>query len=329
MEKQNEEEKRRLDWHSGFEGGLRLSLRKYASSLHIEREHPLSEEPLWIDFLVIRKAAGVEIKNSLGRNFRKYNIIEYKNPNDELNIDVLWKTIGYASLFKSFGKTVNEIEISELTITIIRARKPVKLFKMLESKGKKITSDDLGVYRIEGIVEVTISVIVIKELKDRELLALSIMRNNADEEDVKAFLTEAGSYTEPDDRRHADAVLQISAGVNTALYNRLRGDESMCEALREIMAEDLKEAENIGEARGKAEGKAEGEDKLLISQICKKLSKGKGIETIIDEVESEDDEKIQGMIDIAEKYAPDYETEKVFEEYIKTVKERVPECPTA
>ena len=321
MEKQNEEEKRRLDWHSGFEGGLRLSLRKYASSLHIEREHPLSEEPLWIDFLVIRKAAGVEIKNSLGRNFRKYNIIEYKNPNDELNIDVLWKTIGYASLFKSFGKTVNEIEISELTITIIRARKPVKLFKMLEMEGKKITSDDPGVYRIEGIVEVTISVIVIKELKDRELLALSIMRNNADEEDVKDFLKEAGRYTEPDDRRHADAVLQISAGVNTALYNRLRGDEIMCEALREIMAEDLKEAENIGEAKG--------EDKLLISQICKKLRKGKVIETIIDEVESEDDEKIQGMIDIAEKYAPDYETEKVFEEYIKTVKERVPECPTA
>ena len=321
MEKQNEEEKRRLDWHSGFEGGLRLSLRKYASSLHIEREHPLSEEPLWIDFLVIRKAAGVEIRNSLGKNFRKYNIIEYKNPNDELNIDVLWKTIGYASLFKSFGKTVNEIEISELTITIIRARKPVKLFKKLLAEGKKITCDDPGVYRIEGIVEFTISVIVIKELKDRELLALSVMRNNADEEDVKAFLTEAGSYTEPEDRRHADAVLQISAGANIALYNRLRGDESMCEALREIMAEDLKEAENIG--------KAEGEDKLLISLICKKLRKGKGIETIIDEVESEDDEKIQGMIDIAEKYAPDYETEKVFEEYIKTVKERVPECPTA
>ncbi len=318
MKKQTEKEKHRLDWHSGFEGGLWLSLRKYISSLHIEREHPLSEEPLRIDFLVIRKTAGVEIKNSLGRNFRKYNIIEYKNPNDELNIDVLWKAIGYTGLFKSFVKTVNEIRISEITITILRARKPVKLFKELEQEGKRVISDDPGVYRIEGMIEIPILVIVIKELKDRELLALSIMRHNADEEEVRAFLTEAGNYTEPGDRRHVDAVLQISAGVNTALYNRLRGDDSMCEALREIMAEDLREAES--------RGKAEGEDKLLIGQICRKLLKGKDIDIIIDEVESEDDERIQTMIDIAEKYAPDYEVDKVFDEYMKTVREWMPEA---
>ena len=83
------------------------------------------------------------------------------------------------------------------------------------------------------------------------------------------------------------------------------------------LPEDLREAES--------RGKAEGEDKLLIGQICRKLLKGKDIDIIIDEVESEDDERIQTMIDIAEKYAPDYEAEKVFEEYIKTVKERIPE----
>ena len=47
----------RLDWHTGFEGGLRLSLRNYAYYIDIEREHYLSSEPLRIDFLVVRKNA--------------------------------------------------------------------------------------------------------------------------------------------------------------------------------------------------------------------------------------------------------------------------------
>ena len=32
----------RLDWHTGFEGGLRLSLRNYAYFINIEREHYLN-----------------------------------------------------------------------------------------------------------------------------------------------------------------------------------------------------------------------------------------------------------------------------------------------
>ena len=125
----NNDEKQRLDWHSGFEGGLMLSLRDYAKDLEIEREHPLSKEPLRVDFLIIKKHSGVVIDNAIGRKFRVYNLIEYKNPNDELDIDVLWKVIGYSCLYKSMGTTVNEIKSEEITISIFRSRKPVKLFK--------------------------------------------------------------------------------------------------------------------------------------------------------------------------------------------------------
>ncbi|MBP3277494.1 MAG: hypothetical protein J6M44_00915 [Butyrivibrio sp.] len=65
-EKPNKEDtKRRLDWHSGFEGGLMLSFRKYAKDIEIEREHPLSKEPLRVDFLVIKKRHDVVIDNAV------------------------------------------------------------------------------------------------------------------------------------------------------------------------------------------------------------------------------------------------------------------------
>ncbi len=80
-----------IDWHSGFDGLLGIGFWKYRDKIQIDREHILSKRSLKIDFVLIKKTTDVHIDNAVGRNFRKYNIIEYKNSNDALNIDVLWK----------------------------------------------------------------------------------------------------------------------------------------------------------------------------------------------------------------------------------------------
>lgn len=215
----NEEtnEKERLDWHSGFDAGLRLSMRKYADDLKIEREHSLSDQPLRIDYLVLRKSSLTKIDNDLGRDFREHNIIEYKNPSDELNIDVLWKVISYAGLYKSFGKYIDEIKIEDITITIVRSRKPSKLFDQLFKSGKIIKEKYPGVYSIVGLVDIPINIVVLREVRDKELLALRVMDYNASEAAVRNFLQEVSKYDEAGDKRNADAVLQISAGANKSL----------------------------------------------------------------------------------------------------------------
>ncbi len=228
-EKQNNsDEKKRLDWHSGFEGGLMLSLRRYAKDLQIEREHPLSSEPLRIDFLVIKKRPDVLIDNAMGREFKTYNLIEYKNPNDELNIDVLWKVIGYACLNKSFGNSVDAIKSDEITVTILRAAKPAGLLKNLDTAGVNVEKTTPGIYKIDGRIRMPVNIVVIGELQDSELKALSVMRPGVDADTVRQFIDEAQTFTEPGDKRFADAVLEISASVNEKLYERLRGDDGMC-----------------------------------------------------------------------------------------------------
>ncbi len=56
-----------------------------------------------------------------------------------------------------------------------------------------------------------------------------------------------------------------------------------------------------------------GFDTCLINLICKKLIKGKSEEAIADELE-EDLEKVKQICEIAYKYAPDYDSEKILEE---------------
>ena len=51
----------------------------------------------------------------------------------------------------------------------------------------------------------------------------------------------------------------------------------------------------------------------LINQVCKKLKKGKDASVIADEIE-EDQEYVETIIEVAQKYAPKYDAEKTQEE---------------
>ena len=87
----------------------------------------------------------------------------------------------------------------------------------------------------------------------------------------------------------------------------------MCKAI-----EDMKNtARTEGRAEGRTEGRTEGELFKVISQICRKLIKGKDVETIADELE-EEPEQIEEICRIARQYAPDYDEEKIFEQLQKS-----------
>ena len=62
------------------------------------------------------------------------------------------------------------------------------------------------------------------------------------------------------------------------------------------------------------EAKDEGVHEKLISQICRKLAKNKPVETIADELEEDDVESIRHICEVAAKYAPEYDVEKIYKE---------------
>ncbi|MBO6112067.1 MAG: hypothetical protein J6P45_03335, partial [Lachnospiraceae bacterium] len=71
---------------------------------------------------------------------------------------------------------------------------------------------------------------------------------------------------------------------------------------------------------GREEGIREGSLLNYISLVCKKLTKGKSVNVIANELE-EDEAKIKDICDIAVKYAPDYDAEAICKEYMEKMKE--------
>ena len=76
------------------------------------------------------------------------------------------------------------------------------------------------------------------------------------------------------------------------------------------------EGEAKGRAEGREEGKAEGESYKLVSQVCRKLRKGKEPERIAEELE-EEVELIQRICQAAKEFGPGYDEERVFNAFFK------------
>ena len=135
-----------IQWHPAFCAAAELEFMENKAELDFQREYPLSKKPLQIDLLIVEKLDDVSIKNEIGQIFKKYNVIEYKSPRDCLTIDDFFKTFAYAELYKSQGKTVDQIPINQLTVSVVRERKPEELFRSLNKYGFTVEKKFEGIY---------------------------------------------------------------------------------------------------------------------------------------------------------------------------------------
>lgn len=234
-------EKASIQWHPGFYGAAEIELISNKDDLEFQREYNLSKEPIRMDLLIIKKLTNVEIKNEIGHIFKKHNVVEYKSPDDGLTIDDYYKTVGYACLNKGHGDVVNQIPAEELTVSIFRESYPRELFESLKRAGLKIDERYHGIYYISGHVLFDTQVVVTRQLDRETHRSLRILSGKAQADDVRAFIAEASLLKDPGDRNNVDAVLQVSVSANKELYEKIRRNSVMCEALRELLKDEIEE----------------------------------------------------------------------------------------
>ena len=108
----------KIQWHPAFDAALQIELGEETKYLEFDSEHLLSKKPMQIDVLV-KNERHVKIQKNIGRIFRQYNVVEYKSPEDDLNIDDFYKVYAYACIYKADTETVDFIPAAELTITFV------------------------------------------------------------------------------------------------------------------------------------------------------------------------------------------------------------------
>jgi hypothetical protein len=217
---------------------VQYELRDDIEEMEMISEYNLSKEPVRIDILIINDKTE-KIKNEIGHIMRKFNVIEYKSPEDGMSIDDFYKTIGYACLYKGYGETVDQIPRNEITVTLLRAAYPREMFAALKKEGHKIEEKYPGIYYVTNNLPFPAQVIVTSRLSKEAHSCLRILTDNADKEDVELFLEQAKETKNPGERNNVEAILQASVSANYDLYEEVRRDAVMCQALQELMKDEI------------------------------------------------------------------------------------------
>lgn len=243
--------KRKIQWHPGFVTGLDLELSEYQSGMTQEREYNLNTKPLAIDVLIRKNDSTAIRNNEIGRLFRRYNIIEYKSPDDHMDIDTYYKVNGYACLFKAGGDQVDSIKAEDVTISLFRHTKPKGLFRRFKREGILIVNPYPGIYYVKGNTMFSLQIVVTRELDPDKHIWLVALSGRLKKEQVEKVLKRASQLTNQREKRLVDSVLQVCIAANQTTVEELKKEEeSMCQALREIMEPELKQSMKEGMEKG-------------------------------------------------------------------------------
>ena len=237
----------KLQWHPAFCAATELELRQDLDVLELIPEYNLSKKPLQIDLVIIKKMDWKRtLQNEIGHIMRGHNILEYKGPGDELTIDSFFKVIGYASLYKAQGIAVNKIPASEVTVSFFRNAYPKALFQELKKEGYILKKMYPGIYYVRGKVPFPVQVVVTSQLERKAHCSLRVLTTQVEMRDAELFLEQIHYLESKNERSNIDSVLQVSVNANKQVYSLLRRQNEMCEALRELMKDEIeKELEKI------------------------------------------------------------------------------------
>lgn len=249
---------KKIQWHPPYVAAMNLEMRHDIDRFIFVPEYILNTGTLKID-LFIENTGSIAPENEIGKIFRKYNVLEYKNPKDKLGIDVFVKVQAYAGLFKASGEKPDSRKMKSTTVSYVREAKPEKLFKYLKTCGVSIEIPYKGIYYLYGSsIPFKTQIIVTKELDKEKHKWLCALSGSLEEQDLKDLLAGISRLDGKMEKEYAGSVLEVALKANKKLAGKLRSDENMSKILLEIMEPILKEREEKIMEQVRLEGRQEG-----------------------------------------------------------------------
>ena len=245
------QEKGRINYHYGFYAAMKVEYDLMHADVTYKQEIQLGEEPIRLDFLIIKKNADVVLTDPIGEYFEAVNLFEYKSPEDGLSIDDFYKAVAYAFIYKGYNRNTDELHIEDMTLTLVRHSYPQKLMKALEKYGFTIEEQHNGVYHIGGITGLKIQIVVSSRLSRREYEGLHLLAKGCTKDDVIRYAKKATTTEDGNVKTNVETVLNICLDINKKVGQQLEEDKAMSDVIQKIVSRHIEAArqEGINEAK--------------------------------------------------------------------------------
>ena len=156
-----------------------------------------------------------------------------------MNLNTYMKVIAYACLYKAYESHVDEIELDEITITMVREKKPVKLFQWFVKNGYQVKEVFKGIYYVTRDNHFLTQIIVSKELSKENQKWVTLLSRELNMSDAKRIVDQIDALTQESNKQHGDSVLQVVVQENEEIFNEIREEGKMCEALMKLMEPEI------------------------------------------------------------------------------------------
>ena len=225
------------DWHAAFEALLRIETHKYENKVHIRTEEEIGVLPPRTDFVILVEEEEVEFDKEIFKQFRRINILEYKNPYDSLNERTLRKVCGYANLYIGVAEHEGDRPAEQVTISVFRAVKNPELFAKMEKDGTLVRDEVPGIYHVKGMTDLPFQIIITGELEGGEYAAYRALTDKAEKDDVEHVVKDAESEIDGVVLDHYGVLLNLIVEKNPQFFELVKGEIIMKDVLME-MAKD-------------------------------------------------------------------------------------------
>lgn len=128
----------------------------------------------------------------------------------------------------------------DITVSLVREQKPVKLLKQLGEKYTVSKKAD-GIYRIDGML-FPMQFLVTKELNEENHVWVTSLTRNMGRKKAQTLLYNYSALRDIEDKQNADSVMNVTSQANIELFKKIiqEGDH-MCEELKELLAPEIVE----------------------------------------------------------------------------------------
>jgi len=240
----------KIQWHPAFCAAMRLEL-KGNKSLRFTNEFNITEKPLEVDMLIINKPLGVGIDNEIGEFFGGHNLVEYKSPTDHnFNQFSICQALAYAYYY------CYRYQTWDVTLSLVVSRGHFNILNWLNSRRMECTQRHKGIYTLHGISFLKVQIIITEEIDAGFFQWLSALTDKLTEEKARSLVAAAYGLTENEDRRLAEAIVQVLTSANGKVFEKMKEDDTMASALMELMKPEVeKYAEKYAEDKVKSYAK--------------------------------------------------------------------------
>ena len=152
----------------------------------------------------------------------------------------------------------------ELTITFVCSRYPREMLNhLLAVRGIHVENQDKGIYYLTGDA-IPMQLLITRELTQEENFWLKNLRT-----DLKAGREIQTIVARYEQNRHSKDYAAVMDLITRANWTEMEVERKMCDALKELFAEELKEENERGMEQGLERGRAEG---IHLAKLIFKLS---------------------------------------------------------